>query len=85
MGGQIFSEFVFQNSLSKSEKIGTTSNKYRKFSRENHSSSMKFNMKFDFRIVCGPIVHWNKPNWIDSGGAAGVAWIDIGHKFPLGR
>jgi len=25
---------------------------------------MKFNMKFDFRIVCGPIVHW-KPKWID--------------------
>ena len=62
--------------------VGVSNN--RKFSRENHSSSMKFNMKFDFRIVCGPIVHWNKPKWWIEG-AAGVAWIDIGHKFPLGR
>lgn len=54
--------------------------KYRKFSGENHSCMKLHEIRFQNCLWS----HCALEAEVDKR-AAGVAWIDIGHKFPLGR
>ena len=67
--GQIFSEIVFKTLYQKLNNF-----KYRKFSCENHSCMKLHEIRFQNFLWSHCALE-----------AAGVAWIDIGHKFPLGR